>query len=49
LTSTGYGDFIPVHPVARSLAIFEAMCGQFFVAVVLARLVSLEIAGRGQE
>jgi Ion channel len=49
LTSTGYGDFIPVHPIARSLAIFEAMCGQFFVAVVLARLVSLEIAGRREE
>jgi len=49
LTSTGYGDFIPINPVARSLAILEAMCGQFFLAVVLARLVSLEIAGRREE
>jgi len=46
LTSTGYGDFVPKHPVTRSLAILEAMCGQLFIAVVLARLVSLEIAGR---
>ncbi len=49
LTSTGYGDFIPINPVARSLAILEAMCGQFFLAVVLARLVSLEIAGRRED
>ena len=47
LTTTGYGDMVPVHPVARSLALLEAITGQLFLAVVLARLVSLEIADRG--
>jgi len=41
LTSTGYGDILPVHPLARSLANLEAVCGQLFLAIFLARLVSL--------
>lgn len=40
ITSTGYGDIVPVHPLARSLANFEAVIGQLFVAILLARLVS---------
>ena len=46
LTTTGYGDLVPAHPVARWLAILEAMTGQLYLAVVLARLVSLEISDR---
>ncbi len=40
LTSTGYGDILPVHPLARSLANLEAVAGQLFLAIFLARLVS---------
>lgn len=40
LTSTGYGDILPVHPLARSLANLEAVIGQLLLAVLLARLVS---------
>jgi hypothetical protein len=43
LSTVGYGDIEPVHPVARSLATLEAICGQLFPAVLLARLVSLEL------
>lgn len=46
LTSTGYGDIIPVHPIVRSLANLEAVLGQLFPATILARLVTLEIEGR---
>jgi hypothetical protein len=46
LTSTGYGDIFPVHPVARSLCNFETILGQLYPATLLARLVSLEIEGR---
>jgi hypothetical protein len=46
LTSTGYGDLVPAHRVARSLAILEAITGQLYLAIVLARLVSLEISDR---
>jgi hypothetical protein len=40
ITSTGYGDILPVHPLARSLANLEAVVGQLFLAILLARLVS---------
>ena len=43
LTTTGYGDITPVHPVARLLVMFEAMVGQLYLAVTLARLVSLAV------
>jgi hypothetical protein len=41
LTTVGYGDVTPVHPVARSLAMAEALVGQLYPAILLARLVSL--------
>lgn len=41
LTTVGYGDVTPVHPVARSLAVVEALTGQLYPAILLARLVSL--------
>jgi hypothetical protein len=41
LTTVGYGDIVPVHPVARSLSNVEAIVGQLYPATLLARLVSL--------
>src|SRR4051812_49392199 len=41
LTSTGYGDIVPMHPLARSLCNFESVIGQLYPATVLARLVTL--------
>jgi hypothetical protein len=46
LTTTGYGDVVPVHPLARSLCNFEAVVGQLFPATLLARLVTLELRDR---
>jgi ion channel len=46
LTTVGYGDIVPVHPIARSLCNLESIIGQLFPATLLARLVSLEVAGR---
>ena len=43
LTSTGYGDIIPVHPLARSLCSIESIIGQLYPATLLARLVTLEM------
>jgi Ion channel len=48
LTSTGYGDIYPVHPVARSLCNLETIIGQLYPATLLARLVTLELEGRRQ-
>ena len=47
LTSVGYGDIVPVHPLARSFANLEAIIGQLYPATLLARLVTLELQGDG--
>ncbi len=44
LTTLGYGDIVPVHPLARSLAVLEAAFGQVYMAVLVARLVGLYTA-----
>ncbi len=39
LTTLGYGDVAPSSPLARSLAILEAVNGQLFLAVLIASLI----------
>jgi len=41
LTTTGYGDIAPVSPPARLLAMLEAVTGTMYMAVLVARLVSV--------
>ncbi len=41
LTSTGYGDILPVSWWARSLANLEMIAGVLFITVVMSRLVAL--------
>jgi len=41
LSTVGYGDITPVSRAARWLAAMEAMTGLLYVAVLIARLVSL--------
>jgi voltage-gated potassium channel Kch len=41
LATLGYGDVVPVTPPARSLATLEAVGAQMYLAVLIARLVSL--------
>jgi hypothetical protein len=44
LTTVGYGDLTPLAHAAKSLVIIEALIGQLYPAIVLARLVSLRAA-----
>lgn len=46
LTTTGFGDIVPIDPFARSLANLESVIGQLFPATLLARLMTLEIEHR---
>jgi hypothetical protein len=46
LTTTGYGDIVPVDPFVRSLANLESVIGQFYLAITVARLVTLEMEHR---
>ena len=41
LTSTGYGDVLPISWWARSMANLEMVAGGLFLAIIMARLVSL--------
>jgi hypothetical protein len=49
LTTTGYGDVAPLHPLARSLCNLEAVFGQLYPATLVARLVTLELAHQDKE
>ena len=44
ITTLGYGDVTPIAPLPRVLATIEALIGQFYIAILLARLVALQIA-----
>ena len=46
LSTVGYGDITPIHPVGRALAQLEALTGQLFPAILIARLVSMELQFR---
>ena len=43
LTTIGYGDITAINPFARALVMFEGLMGQLFPAILIARLVSLQI------
>jgi hypothetical protein len=44
LTTVGYGDVLPQTPEARSLAITEAIVGQFYIAVLIAAIIGNWVA-----
>jgi hypothetical protein len=46
LTTVGFGDITAIHPLARSLVMMEALIGQLYPAILIARLVTLEIEDR---
>jgi hypothetical protein len=49
LTTVGYGDITPVALPARSLTILEALTGQLYPSILIARLVSLELLHRNED
>jgi voltage-gated potassium channel len=44
LTTLGYGDIVPVSKAARAMASLEAVMGQVYMTVLVARLVGLHIS-----
>ena len=46
LTTVGYGDTLPISAAARATATLEAAIGQLYPAIILARLVSIEVSQR---
>ena len=49
LTTLGYGDITPASPVSQTLAWLEAVVGQLYLAILVARLVGLHIVHSGQD
>ena len=41
LATVGYGDMVPGNDMVRGLAVVEAIAGQFYLAVMIARVMSL--------
>ena len=48
LSTLGYGDIVAVSRAARSLSAMEAIVGQLYLAILLARLIGLHIV-QGKE
>lgn len=46
ISTTGFGDITPVSLPARYLAASEGIAGQFYLAILVARLVGLQMSGR---
>lgn len=44
LTTLGYGDIKPISSIARSFSISEAIIGQLYLTILVARLVGLHIS-----
>ena len=44
ITTLGYGDALPVTDTARSITSIEAVAGQMLIAIIIARIVSLQTA-----
>lgn len=48
MTTLGYGDILPVSAMARGLAYIQAVVGQFYIAVLVAGLVSAYVSKRNR-
>lgn len=44
LTTIGFGDITPASPPARFLSVAEALVGQLYLAVLVARFVGLQVS-----
>lgn len=49
MTTLGYGDISPIHPIARAWVSTQSVLGQLYLAIVMARFVGLYISdSRGE-
>jgi voltage-gated potassium channel len=45
ITTTGYGDILPITPLARTLAIFLSLFGQLYLTVIIGILIGKYLSG----
>jgi len=46
ITTTGYGDILPLQPIAKTLAIFLALFGNLYLTVIIGILIGKYLSGR---
>lgn len=39
MTTVGYGDIVPVHPLAKSMVIFLSVAGQLYLTVIMGLII----------
>ena len=44
MTTLGYGDILPVGPLARALAYMAAIAGQFYIAILVGMMVGVYLS-----
>ncbi|UCG71819.1 MAG: two pore domain potassium channel family protein [Chromatiales bacterium] len=44
MTTLGYGDVVPIRPLAQAVAYMSAVAGQFYIAILVAGLVGAYVA-----
>lgn len=47
-TSTGYGDYLPLTPAAKSLSILISVTGQLYIAIIIAMIVGKYLSKAGK-
>jgi len=48
ITTLGYGDITPATELARAFSILEAVVGQLYLVVVVARLVGMHVSSKSR-
>ena len=49
LTTLGYGDYLPLSHISKMFSTLEAILGQIYLAVLVGRLVGLQVASSTKE
>jgi len=49
LTTLGFGDITPIHAIARSMTTLEAVIGQLYPPIILARILTLYAEETGRD
>lgn len=44
LTTVGYGEIVPLKPIAQTITWIESLIGQFYLAVIIGQMVGRFVA-----
>ena len=44
ISTLGFGDIAPMRPVARAFSVLQAIFGQLYLAILIARVIGIQIS-----